>query len=277
MENLKGNTVLVTGSTDGVGRLVARRLGNAGARVVVHGRDADRGAQVVADIERAGGAATFLRADLASLAEVRDLAAAVQRATDRLDILINNAGIGTAGGVRQESADGFELRFAVNYLAGFLLTSLLLPLLRAAEPARIVNVSSAGQEAIDFTDVMLTRGYNGARAYCQSKLAQVMFTFDLATKLAGTGITATCLHPATYMDTTMVRRAGVTPVSTVEQGAEAILHLAMSPALEGRSGLYFNGLREARAHSQAYDAEARHRLWALSLELTGLATAVSTA
>ena len=277
MENLKGSTVLVTGSTDGVGRLVARHLGNAGARVVVHGRDADRGAQVVADIERAGGAATFLRADLASLAEVRDLAAAVQHATDRLDILINNAGIGTAGGVRQESADGFELRFAVNYLAGFLLTSLLLPLLRAAEPARIVNVSSAGQEAIDFADVMLTRGYNGARAYCQSKLAQVMFTFDLATKLAGTGITATCLHPATYMDTTMVRRAGVTTVSTVEQGAEAILNLAMSPALEGRSGLYFNGMREARAHSQAYDAEARHRLWALSLELTGLARAVSTA
>ena len=114
MENLKGSTVLVTVSTDGVGRLVARRLGNAGARVVVHGRDADRGAQVVADIERAGGAATFLSADLASLAEVRDLAAAVQHATDRLDILINNAGIGTAGGVRQESADGFELRFAVN-------------------------------------------------------------------------------------------------------------------------------------------------------------------
>ena len=149
--------------------------------------------------------------------------------------------------------------------------------LRAAEPARIVNVSSAGQEAIDFTDVMLTRGYNAARTYCQSKLAQVMFTFDLATRLAGTGITATCLHPATYMDTTMVRRAGVTPVSTVEQGAEAILNLAMSPALEGRSGLYFNGLREARAHSQAYDAEARHRLWALSLELAGLARAVPTA
>ena len=236
----------------------------------MHGRDADRGAQVVADIEKAGGAATFLRADLASLAEVRRLATAVQDATDRLDILINNAGIGTAGGVRQESADGFELRFAVNYLAGFLLTSLLLPLLRAAAPARIVNVSSAGQQAIDFADVMLTRGYSGARAYCQSKLAQVMFTFDLAEKLAGTGVTATCLHPATYMDTTMVRRAGVTPVSTVEQGAEAILNLAVSPALEGRSGLYFNGLREARAHSQAYDAEARQRLWALSLKLTGL-------
>ena len=178
---------------------------------MVHGRDAERGAQVVADIESAGGAATFLRADLAKLAEVRRLAAAVQDETDRLDILINNAGIGTAGGVRQESADGFELRFAVNYLAGFLLTSLLLPLLRASAPARIVNVSSAGQQAIDFADVMLTRGYSGARAYCQSKLAQILFTFDLAEKLADTGITATCLHPATYMDTTMVRRAGVTP------------------------------------------------------------------
>ena len=270
MQKLTGKTVLVTGSTDGVGRFVARRLGEAGARVLVHGRDAARGAQVVSDIEQAGGAATFLRADLASLAEVRRLADAVQDATDRLDILINNAGIGTAGGVRQESADGFELRFAVNYLAGFLLTTLLLPLLRASAPARIVNVSSAGQQAIDFADVMLTRGYSGARAYCQSKLAQVMFTFDLAEKLAGTGVTATCLHPATYMDTTMVRRAGVTPVSTVEQGAEAILNLAVSPALEGRSGLYFNGLREARAHSQAYDAEARQRLRALSFKLTGL-------
>ena len=263
-------TALVTGSTDGVGRLVACRLGEAGARVLVHGRDADRGAQVVAHVERAGGAATFLRADLARLAEVRALAAAVQHATNRLDILINNAGIGTAGAIRQESSDSFELRFAVNYLAGFLLTTLLLPLLQASAPARIVNVSSAGQQAIDFADAMLTRGYSGARAYCQSKLAQVMFTFELAEKLAGTRVTATCLHPATYMDTTMVRRAGVTPVSTVEQGAEAILNLTVSPALEGRTGLYFNGPSEARAYSQAYDADARQRLWALSLKLTGL-------
>src|SRR3954447_22524585 len=270
LEKLRGKTALVTGSTDGVGRLVARRLGEAGARVLVHGRDATRGAQVVSDIEHAGGAATFFRADLASRAEVRRLTATVQEATDRLDILINNAGIGTAGGERQESVDGFELRFAVNFLAGFLLTSLLLPLLRASAPARIVNVSSAGQQAIDFADVMLTRGYSGARAYCQSKLAQVMFTFDLAEKLAGAGVTATCLHPATYMDTTMVRRAGVSPVSTVEQGADAILNLAVSPALGGRSGLYFNGLRQARAHSQAYDGEARERLQVLSFKLTRL-------
>ncbi len=162
MQKLTGKTVLITGSTDGVGRLVARRLGEAGARVLVHGRDAARGAQIVSDIEQAGGAAIFLQADLASLAEVGCLAETALDATDRLDILINNAGIGTAGGVRQESTDGFELRFAVNYLAGFLLTWLLLPLLRASAPARIVNVSSAGQQAIDFADVMLTRGYSGA-------------------------------------------------------------------------------------------------------------------
>jgi NAD(P)-dependent dehydrogenase (short-subunit alcohol dehydrogenase family) len=270
LNKLHGKTALVTGSTDGVGRRVARKLGEAGARVLVHGRDAERGARVACEIENGGGAATFLPADLASLAEVRRLAEAVRQATDRLDILINNAGIGTAGGVRQTSADGFELRFAVNYLAGFLLTSLLLPLIKASAPARIVNVSSGGQQAIDFADVMLTRGYSGARAYCQSKLAQIMFTIDLGAELDGTGVTVTCLHPATYMDTTMVRRAGVRPLSTVEEGAAAILNLAVSPALAGRTGVYFNGLREARAHPQAYDAKARRRLRSLSLELTGL-------
>ena len=269
MEKLSGKTALVTGSTDGVGRLVARKLGQAGARVLVHGRDAKRGARIVADIEASGGAADCIAADLSSLAEVRRLADAAQATVDRLDILINNAGIGTAG-PRQTSAEGFELRFEVNYLAGFLLTLLLLPLIKNSAPARIVNVSSAGQRPIDFGDVMLTRGYSGARAYCQSKLAQIMFTIDLAASLKGTGVSVTCLHPATYMDTSMVRRAGVTPVSTVEEGAQAILNLATSPAVEGQTGLYFNGPREARAQPQAYDPDARRRLQALSLELTGL-------
>src|SRR5215470_5361231 len=134
-------------------------------------------------------------------------------------------GIGTAG-ARPTSAEGFELRFAVNYLAGFLLTLLLLPLIKNSAPARIVNVSSAGQQPIDFGDVMLTRGYSGTRAYCQSKLAQIMFTIDLGAVLEHTGVTATCLHPATYMDTSMVRRAGVRPL--VEEGALAILNLATS-------------------------------------------------
>jgi NAD(P)-dependent dehydrogenase (short-subunit alcohol dehydrogenase family) len=269
MEKLSGKTALVTGSTDGVGRLVARKLGQAGARVLVHGRDPKRGARVVADIEASGGAADFLAADFSALAEVRRLTDTAQATADRLDILINNAGIGTAG-PRQTSAEGFELRFAVNYLAGFLLTLLLLPLIKNSAPARIVNVSSAGQQPIDFGDVMLIRGYSGTRAYCQSKLAQIMFTVDLAAALEGTGVTVTCLHPATYMDTSMVRRAGVAPLSTVEEAAQAILNLATSPVVEGQMGLYFNGLREAKAQAQAYDRNARRRLQALSLELTGL-------
>jgi NAD(P)-dependent dehydrogenase (short-subunit alcohol dehydrogenase family) len=265
-------TALVTGSTDGVGRLVARRLAGAGWRVLVHGRNAMRGAALVGEIERAGGTADFLEADLASLAQVRDLTRAVGERTDRLHLLINNAGIGTATGgpQRQTSADGHELRFAVNYLAGFLLTHLLLPRLKAGAPARIVNVSSAGQQAIDFDDLMLGKRYSGVRAYCQSKLAQILFTIDLAEALAGSGVTVNALHPSTYMDTTMVRQAGVSPMSRVEDGAEAILRLALAPELEGRSGLYFNVQREARADRQAYDPEARRRLRALSLGLTGL-------
>jgi len=265
------STALVTGATDGVGRVVARQLGAAGLRVLVHGRDAGRGEGVVRDIRQAGGEAEFIAADVASLAQVRGLAASVANKADRLDLLINNAGIGSAGPGRQGSADGNELRSAVNYLAGFLLTRLLLPQLRENAPARIINVASAGQQAIDFDDVMLTRGYSGSRAYCQSKLAQILFTVDLAAELMGTGVTVNALHPATYMNTTMVRQAGVTPWSTVEQGAEAILNLATSAALASRSGLYFDGLREARAQAQAYDADARARLRTLSFALTGLA------
>jgi len=272
MADGKGRTALITGATDGVGRVVARALAQQGWRVLVHGRDRPRGEALAREIEQAGGSATFLAADLASLAEVRRLADAVKQQTGRLDLLINNAGIGSVGSApgRQTSADGHELRFAVNYLAGFLLTHLLLPLLKASAPARIVNVASAGQQAIDFSDVMLTRGYSGGGAYRQSKLAQILFTVDLAQELEGSGVIANALHPSTYMNTTMVRQSGTTPISTVEDGAAAILQLAVSPTLDGKSGLYFNVLREARADSQAYDAEARRRLRALSLKLVGL-------
>jgi NAD(P)-dependent dehydrogenase (short-subunit alcohol dehydrogenase family) len=146
----------------------------------------------------------------------------------------------------------------------------LLPMLEASAPARIVNVSSAGQQEIDFGDLMLTHGYSGGRAYMQSKLAQILFTFDLAQRVRGTGVTVNCLHPASYMATTMFREAGVTPWSTVEQGAEAILNLATSATLEGRSGLYFDGLEESRAKAQAYDPAARAKLRALSLDLAGM-------
>jgi NAD(P)-dependent dehydrogenase (short-subunit alcohol dehydrogenase family) len=273
MMPLNGKTALITGSTDGVGRVVASRLAEAGAHVLIHGRDQPRGERVVAAIRAAGGTAEFLAADFASLADVRRLADSVRQTETRLDILVNNAGIGTAGSSRLASVDGHELRFAVNYLAGFLLTTLLLPLIRQNTPARIVNVSSAGQQAIDFDDVMLTRGFSGSRAYCQSKLAQIMFTIDLAQELANSGVTVNALHPATYMDTSMVRRAGVTPISTVEEGADAICHLAVSPAVASWTGRYFSGLNEARANAQAYDEAARQKLRTLSLRLTGLSEA----
>ena len=272
MADGRQRTALITGATDGVGRVVARELGKQGWRVLGHGRSRERGETLVREIEQAGGKAAFLATDLSSLAEVRQLAEAVNKTTDHLDLLINNAGIGTTGDRpgRQTSKDGHELRFAVNYLAGFLLTNLLMPLVKAGKPARIVNVSSAGQQAIDFDDVMLTRHYSGSAAYCQSKLAQIMFTIDLAGELKGSGVIANALHPSTYMNTTMVKQAGVTPMSKVETGAEAILQLAVSPKLEGKSGLYFNVMNESRANPQAYDTAARRQLRELSLELTGL-------
>jgi NAD(P)-dependent dehydrogenase (short-subunit alcohol dehydrogenase family) len=272
--DMSGKTILITGSTDGVGRYVAARLAAAGAHVLIHGRDAARAQTLIEEIKRGGYAApAFYQADLSSLAAVRQLADAVRADHDRLDVFVSNAGIGSrvqGSAERRESADGFELRFAVNYLAGFLLAQLLLPLLKAAAPSRIVNVASLGQQPIDFDDVMITRNYSGGRAYAQSKLAQIMFTIDLAAELAGSGVTVNALHPATYMNTTMVHEAGVAPMSTVEQGGDAILHLIRGDDVAGRSGLFFDGLREARANPQAYDRAARDRLRALSRKLTGL-------
>jgi NAD(P)-dependent dehydrogenase (short-subunit alcohol dehydrogenase family) len=167
------------------------------------------------------------------------------------------------GSARQESADGFELRFAVNYLAGYALTHRLLDLLKRSAPSRIVNVSSAGQAPIDFDDVMLERSYDGVQAYCQSKLAQILFTFDLTEELDGSGVIATCLHPSTYMPTKIVP----SPISTIADGVEATMRLVTAPADEV-SGRYFNVLREARADGQAYDADARRRLHELSERLT---------
>jgi NAD(P)-dependent dehydrogenase (short-subunit alcohol dehydrogenase family) len=273
---MHGKIALVTGSTDGVGRYVATQLAAAGAKVLIHGRDRDRAKTLAEEIRRAGhGEAVFYQADLSSLAGARQLADAVLADHKRLDVFISNAGIGsrTQGADRRESADGYELRFAVNYLSGFLLAHLLLSLLKASAPSRIVNVASLGQHPIDFDDVMLTKDYSGTRAYAQSKLAQIMFTIDLASELKDSGVTVNSLHPATYMNTTMVREGGISPISTVEQGGAAILRLAAGDDLAGKSGLFFNGMREAQANPQAYDDAARGRLRALSLELTGLSRA----
>jgi len=264
---------IVTGASDGLGRIVATRLAiDHDFRVIVHGRDHARGKAVVDTIAQGGGTATFVAADLASLADVRKFATDANMACPRIDLLINNAGIGSGGssGKRQESRDGHELRFAVNYLAGFLLTHLLLDKIKASAPARIINVSSLGQQAIEFDDVMLTRGYSGTRAYCQSKLAQILFTFDLAAELKGSDVTANCLHPATYMDTTMVRQSGVKPWSMVEQGADAVMNLAVAPEFAHESGLFMDGLRRAQPNAQAFDEAARARLRDVSRKLTGL-------
>ncbi len=257
------STVLVTGATDGLGLALATRLAGEGVTVLAHARSEERGRAALADLLDGPGDVRLVVGDLASLSAVRVLA---DQVPDSLDVLVNNAGIGFRGG-RQESDDGYELRFAVNYLSGFLLASLLRDRLVASASARIVNVASAGQQAIDFDDVMLEDGYDGARAYCQSKLAQIMHAFDLAEELAGSGVTATALHPATYMDTKMVIDAGVTPASTVQEGLEATWRLVADPSVEGVSGAYFNGTREVRADAQAYEVDARRRLRELSRRL----------
>src|SRR5437868_924770 len=271
--NVAGKTVFITGSTDGLGGYVALALAKQGANLLIHGGDAERAKAVVDEVSRSGkGTAKFYQADLSSLAEVRKLGDAVIADHNKLDIFISNAGIGSRnyGPERRVSADGFELRFAVNYLAGFLLAYRLLPIIKAAAPARIVNVASLGQAPVDFDNVMLEREYNGVRAYGQSKLSQIMFTIDLAAELKGSNVTVNSLHPATYMNTTMVRAGGNTPISTVEEGGAAILHLAIGDDMEGRSGLFFNGMNEQRANAQAFDAGARKKLRELSVRLTGL-------
>jgi NAD(P)-dependent dehydrogenase (short-subunit alcohol dehydrogenase family) len=255
-------TILVTGATDGLGRAVTERLVRDGHTVLAHGRDPERLA--------ASPAARTYRADLASLDAVRGLAADLLEHEPRIDVLISNAGIGTTipgGPRRQVSADGIELRFAVNYLAGYLLTRLLLDRLRESAPARIVHVSSGGQQAIDFADPLLEHGYDGMRAYCQSKLAQILLVRDLAEELAGSGVTATCLHPGTYMPTKIV---DVGNVDTLESGRDAVVRLAVDPAVEGISGAYFDHTRQARPHPQADDPQARAQLRELSRRLTGV-------
>ena len=237
--------------------------------MLLHGRSPERLEATLEELrkETGGEKLDFYVTDLSSLGEVRGLAEQVLSEHEHLDVLINNAGVIVQR--REESVDGFELTFAVNHLSHFLLTGLLLPLLRDSSPSRIVNVASAAQRPIDFDDPMLERGYDAMRAYSQSKLAQVAFTFELAERLRGTGVTANALHPASLMDTKMVRDAIGYAMSTVEEGAEAVVRLAASPEVEGVTGSYFDGTREARANRQAYDEGARKRLWALSEELSG--------
>ena len=261
---LKGKVVLVTGSTDGLGREVARAVASQGARVIVHGRNRERGEAVVQEITREGkGTARFYAADFASLAEVRTFAQSVLRDYDRLDMLVNNAGVWIRD--RQTSRDGHELNLAVNYLAPFLLTRMLAPRLAASAPARIINVASVAQTPIDFDDLMLERPGRAAQGYGQSKLALIMFTMDLAAELKDRQVSVVAVHPATMMDTTMVRQTGMPARTTVDEGKAAVMNLIIGPV---DTGQYYNGQKPARANAQAYDEQARRKLREISLTLT---------
>jgi len=266
--------VAVTGATDGIGRAMAQRIAAGGATTIVHGRNPERVQDTIAEIVAAtpGARVSGYVADFASLDQVRELGRKLAVDFPLIDVLINNAGIGSgvAESPRKLSADGHELVFAVNYLAPFLLTALVLPSLRASTSARIVNVASAGQAAIDFDDVMLEKQYAGRRAYGQSKLALIGFTVALAEKFRAhdiRNVTANALHPASLMPTKMVFESYGYTMNTLETGVEATLRLALDPALEGVSGKYFDVLKEERAQPQAYDGAARDRLWRLSEQL----------
>lgn len=271
MGRIENQIFLITGATDGLGKQVAHDLAEKGATVLLHGRDKQKGESTLREIKQATGndGLGYYNADFSSLDEVRNLAEKIKSDFSELDVLINNAGIGFGepGSGRELSKDNYELRFQVNYLAGFLLTNELLPLLRKSGSSRIVNVSSGAQNPIDFDDVMLEKNYSGNRAYGQSKLAQILFTVELANRERNSGIIVNALHPATYMDTKMVTEAGISPANSVEKGADAVEYLATSDELDGVSGEYFNVQQKSRANSQAYDGEARKKLWKLSVEL----------
>jgi NAD(P)-dependent dehydrogenase (short-subunit alcohol dehydrogenase family) len=226
--------------------------------VLMHGRDEAKVRAGVAAVRAAGGQAEGYVADLASLADCRRLASEVARRGD-LDVLVNNAavGFGRPGSGRELSRDGFELRWAVNYLAPVVITLGLLDTLRANAPAGIVNVGSAGQVPIDFDDLQLERHYDGTVAYRRAKLALAAWTFQLADELQDSGVRVNCLHPATFMDTAMVNEAGVTSTSTVDEGGAATLRLILSPLGTGK---FYNGLRETKAHPDAHDSGVQARL-----------------
>ncbi|OLT30608.1 3-oxoacyl-ACP reductase [Nocardiopsis sp. CNR-923] len=266
-------TVLITGSTDGLGRALALRLARDRARLLLHGRDPDKLAALAAEVAKAGAPTPeTLVADLSDLGQVARLAAEAPTRTDRLDVLVSNAGIGFGepdGRERRVGADGHELRLTVNYLAGFLLTLDLLPLLRASAPSRVVNVSSLGQSPLDLDDLMFERGYDGVDAYRRSKLAQIMSATEFAARVPADEVTFTSLHPATFMPTKLVTLHGIAPVDTLEEGVAATYRLVTDPALRGVTGRFYNRTRESPVNDQAADHGVRAQLWRRSLRLVG--------
>lgn len=262
---VEGKTVLVTGATGGIGFLAAQALLRAGARVVLHGRNEEKLAESAARLRPEGVITAQLAADLASLSQVAGLAERVAREVPALDVLVNNAavGFGADRSLRETSRDGLELRFAVNYLAPFLLTERLL---EAGLPRRaVINVASIGQEPLDHSDLQSEQRYEGTTAYRRSKLALIMWSLDLAARHPGHVVHA--LHPGTLLDTNMVRVAGMAARGPASRGAEVILGVVERALSEPQSGLYFDELTPARAKAPAYDAEQRRRLRASTLDL----------
>jgi NAD(P)-dependent dehydrogenase (short-subunit alcohol dehydrogenase family) len=276
---IQGKTVLITGATNGIGKFTALALAKQGARVVIVGRSEEKlrlTAQAIQSLSSAD--VRTLRADLSSIADIRALAEAYRQQFDRLDVLINNA-----GGFffdRRVSADGFEMTFALNHLSYFLLTNLLLDILKASAPARILNVSSdahRGSRGINFE--RLGYGSAGFSAYSDSKLMNLLFTYELARRLQGTGVTANALHPGLVatgfgMNNNLFVRGALLimrPFSrTPERGADTSIYLAASPQVEGISGQYFVDRQAVRSSAASYDEAAQRRLWALSEQMTGM-------
>jgi NAD(P)-dependent dehydrogenase (short-subunit alcohol dehydrogenase family) len=272
MSLIAGKTILITGATDGLGKEVAKRAMKAGAIVLIHGRNIQKGEKVVSELmnETSNDTIHYYNADLASLQQVKEMSQQIISAHKKIDVLINNAAIGggpKGGSEREFSEDGYELRFAVNHLAHFLLTQNLLPVIKQSAPSRIVNVSSIGQLPLDFEDVMMEKKYDSYTAYCRSKLAQILYGFELAEKLEGSGVTVNSLHPATLMDTNMVHEFFGRVTSTINDGADVVDHVAFSLETKNISGTYFNQKREAKANAQAYDIDARKKLWQVSEDL----------
>jgi NAD(P)-dependent dehydrogenase (short-subunit alcohol dehydrogenase family) len=272
---------LITGATSGIGKATAMGLANMGASVVMVGRDRGRGEAAMADIKEKSGNASvdLMLADVSSQEEIRRLADEFKEAYPQLDVLINNAGVFRSK--RITTADGIETTFAVNHLAYFLLTNLLLDVLKTSAPSRIVNVSSGAQSnaTIDFDDLQGEKGYKGPKAYSQSKLATVLFTYELARRLEGAGVTANCLHPGVVGTNFGSGVSGVfgfmvralTPLTiSPEKGAETSIYLASSPVVESLSGRYFVKKAEARSSDVSYDDRLARRLWEVSAELTSL-------
>jgi NAD(P)-dependent dehydrogenase (short-subunit alcohol dehydrogenase family) len=278
---MAGKVVLVTGGTSGIGRATATALAGMGADVTIVGRNEERGRRALEEVRSESGSdrVGLMLADLSVQDEVRRLAHEFRRSRDRLDVLVNNAGV--VHSRRVETADGLEATLAINHLAPFLLTNLLLDVLEASAPSRVLTVSSEAERwgNIDFEDLQSKRGYKGFPVYGMTKLMNIMFTFELAERLRETGVAANCMHPGAVATNfgknnrgpmALFFRVAKPFMRTPEQGAETLVWLASAPDLEGVSGKYFSDRKEIEAKRIAYDAAARERLWEASEELTGL-------